>query len=90
MAFIVVAATAEIIVSIVLIADLFVHCLSRKTHLLLLALLLVLEFALAVDIAIITSQASITREQLQPCKPRLTQTAATTLTSSTARGWPTR
>ena len=60
MAFIVVCTTITYALAAVLLGDfLCCHCLSRKWQVILIAILLILEFALAVDVAIVTSQASI-------------------------------
>ena len=63
MAFIIVCTTATYVIAFILLVDfLCAHCLSRKWQVILIALLLILEFALAVDVAIVASQASILRD----------------------------
>ena len=63
MAFIIVCTTATYVIAFILLVDfLCAHCLSRKWQVLLIALLLILEFALAVDVAIVASQASISMD----------------------------
>ena len=60
MAFIVTCTFATYVIAIILLVDFTCcHCLSRKWQVILIALLLILEFAIAVDVAIVASQASI-------------------------------
>jgi hypothetical protein len=63
-AFIVIAAIAEIAICIILFIDMFKQCMKKMVKPYLIIGLLVLEFAIAVDIAILTSQAGIARDEL--------------------------
>jgi hypothetical protein len=63
-AFIVVATTLELILCIILLINLFKNCLSRLIQTILITVVLILEFALVIDIAIVTSQADILRDTL--------------------------
>ena len=60
MAFIITCTTITYVIAVILLID-FLCCnyLSRKWQVILIAILLILEFALAVDVAIVASQASI-------------------------------
>ena len=88
-AFIVVATTLELLLCIALLINLFAHCLSRLIQTLFLSIVLVLEFAIVVDVAIVTSQADILRDTL-PGRAAGMQFPTTTSTSCGRQEWQTR
>ena len=59
-----VASIIEFVLCVILLIDMFKLCLKRIVNPYLVIALLVLEFAIAVDIAIITAQAGIARNEL--------------------------
>ena len=66
MGFIVTCTTITYVIAVFLLIDfLCCHWLSRKWQVILIAILLILEFALAVDVAIVASHASILRDDFR-------------------------
>ena len=64
MAFIVVATTIELVIAVILLIDILcAQCISRKVQAILFVILLVLEFAIIVNVSIETSKASIINEK---------------------------
>ena len=84
-AFIVTATTIELLLAIILLVNTIRPCFNRKIHAFLIALLLMLEFAIAVVIATLTSQLSILRDALSD-RGRTPPPTQSTPTSTTAPG----
>lgn len=61
--FIVVGTTVALIIAIVLIIDMLKNCMSRKVQILLLAIVLIFEFAIVADISIETSKSGVWQDK---------------------------